>query len=226
MSGLLAGMWIVDQRGRGCVHSDLLVIDLLAVGLDAACICLSPCSFEVRGGLGHAPIPDRVRDRLKHAPIPAFPRLQGKELEVPALSPAAELGARGFGAFAGCDDIEVHTELMNYMPTYQARQRFVGDTPSPARGGGLGWGGVVLSVCLQGGARGFSSSLLHAPPSRPSPACRGRSSRFRRFPRLQGKELEVLRFPESDVPPSQPSPARGGRSSRFRLFPRLWGKGA
>ena len=33
---------------------------------------------------------------ILHAPIPTFPRLQGKELEVPALSPAAELGARGF----------------------------------------------------------------------------------------------------------------------------------
>ena len=63
----------------------------------------------------------------------ASPGLQGKELEV-----------LRFRRLPG----KVYTKLMSSQPDYPARQCFVGDTPSPASGGGLGWGELLYpSAC-------------------------------------------------------------------------------
>ena len=163
----------------------------------------------------------------------------------PDLPPLAGEGARGFGCFPGCGvrssrfrlfprlrvrcssigafaacQGEVDTKLMISQPAHQARQRFVGDTPSPASGGGLGWGQTIYLSAYQarqrivggtpspasGGGLGWGICCLNL--------LGGRSSRFRFFPRLRSKELEVLAV--------SPAAGLGARGLALAQLARVW----
>ena len=110
----------------------------------------------------------------------------------------------------------------------------MGDLSLPCARGRVGVGAVVRSFCLVEGAHCFSSSPHLAPPSRPSPARGGRSSRFDAFPGCRVRcswfdAFPILTCPHPGLPPLAGEGARGsgafpgcwGRSSRFWLFRRF-----